>query len=147
MPKNVMKMIKPVAQHGSHDFDLSHRHLYGMNMGELLPSTFIETVPGDFIQLHASNLLRAIPLVTSPFLRVKQHLDVWFVPYNDLWSQFGAFMTRKKQPQHSNGLNAVYAPYASLYDIDALTATTTDTDVVGRNYVYGLYHSRKGQST
>ena len=117
MPKNVMKLLKPSPHRARNDFDLSHRHVFDANFGELLPATCIETVPGDNITLHASDLLRAIPFVSSPFLRAKQHLDVWFVPYHDLWHQFDAFITKKSEPVSAAFKKADYCPHMSQYDL------------------------------
>ena len=88
MPKNVMKMLKPSPKRGKNAFDLSHRHILGANFGELLPITTLETVPGDYFEINCADLLRAMPMVTSPFMRAKQHIDFWFVPYTDLWHQY-----------------------------------------------------------
>ena len=117
MPKNVMKLLKPSPHRQRNDFDLSHRHVYDANFGELIPATCIETVPGDNITLHASDLLRAIPFVTSPFLRAKQHIDVWFVPYHDLWHQFDAFITQKSEPVSSAFKSAAFCPHVSQYNL------------------------------
>ena len=82
MAKNVMKQLKPSANLGRNAFDLSHRNVFTANFGELLPCCCIETVPSeDYIEIKPSDLVRAMPLVTSPFLRAKQHIDFWFVPY------------------------------------------------------------------
>lgn len=141
MPKNVMKLLKPSPHRSRNDFDLSHRHVYTANFGELLPSTCIETVPGDHITLHASNLLRALPMVTSPFLRAKQHIDVWFVPYRDLWHNFDAFITQRDQPV-SSALNAKpnYCPHVNLYDLwnASKNANSEITeDIVGQSFQKG----------
>lgn len=132
MPKNVMKLLKPSPHRARNDFDLSHRHVYTANFGELLPSTCIETVPGDHIVMHASNLLRAIPLVTSPFLRAKQHIDLWFVPYRDLWHNFDQFMVKRDQPVSSALLRSAFCPHAKLVDLWTLSNNPSFTDVVGR---------------
>lgn len=135
MPKNVMKLVKPSPHRARNDFDLSHRHLFDANFGELIPATCIETVPGDTISFHASDLLRCIPMVTSPFLRAKQHLDVWFVPYTDLWKPFNEFITQKSQPLGSRELGHNYCPFASLEDLfHRPTNPIITTDVVGRTY-------------
>ena len=133
MPKNVMKLLKPSPHRARNDFDLSHRHVLDANFGELLPVTCIETVPGDNISLHASDLIRAIPFVSSPFLRAKQHLDVWFVPYHDLWHQFDAFITQKKEPVSSAFQGASFCPHFTMYDMnDGLASNVLASDVVGR---------------
>ena len=137
MPKNVMKLLKPSPHRARNDFDLSHRHVYTANFGELLPSTCIETVPGDHIVMHASNLLRAIPLVTSPFLRAKQHIDVWFVPYRDLWHNFDQFMVQKEQPVSSALKNSAYCPHIDLAALWTNGCSSQFNDVVGRTQNIG----------
>lgn len=139
MPKNVMKLLKPSNNQGKNDFDLSHRHLLTLNLGELVPATFIETVPGDYIKIKVADLLRAIPMVTSPFLRVKQHIDVWFTEYDDLWHNFSSFMVQKEQPVSSALGGFSYCPRVDLKLLhDQLTSSTQGVyDVVGRNYVTG----------
>lgn len=136
MPKNVMKLLKPSPHRARNDFDLSHRHVLDANFGEILPVTHLEVVPGDNITFHASDLIRAIPFVSSPFLRAKQHIDVWFVPYHDLWHQFDAFITKKMEPVSSAFKEAQYCPHISQYEIwQALNGATSgvDTDVAGRD--------------
>ena len=138
MPKNVMKLLKPSPHRARNDFDLSHRHVFDANFGELLPATCIETVPGDNITLHASDLLRAIPFVSSPFLRAKQHLDVWFVPYHDLWHQFDAFITKKREPVSSAFKDATYCPWINQYTLYAQISSHSSspynyTDISGRS--------------
>lgn len=140
-----MKLLKPSPHRARNDFDLSHRHVFDANFGELLPATTIETVPGDNITLHASDLVRNIPFIGSPFLRAKQHLDVWFVPYHDLWHQFDAFITKRREPVSSAFQGADFLPHADVYtlksDINAIvTAGLNCTDVAGRNIdVRGFY--------
>ena len=142
MPKNVMKLLKPSPHRQRNDFDLSHRHVFDLNFGELLPATCIETVPGDNITLHASDLLRAIPFVSSPFLRAKQHIDVWFVPYHDLWHQFDAFITQKREPVSSAFKSASYCPHVKQYNLwNAInTYDSTYPDIVGRDLSKRSYY-------
>ena len=141
MPKNVMKLSKRSVSTSLNDFDLSHRHLMGVNFGELLPVTCIETVPGDYIELSAADLIRAIPMVTSPFLRAKQHIEVWWTSYQDLWQGFESFLTKKTDPSHSvNYTDAQFCPHVNMRDLDIVTGalmTSGMTDVVGRPYADG----------
>ncbi len=138
MPKNVMKLLKRQASYARHDFDLSHRHLITANFGELLPATFIETVPDDYIELRAADLIRAIPMVTSPFMRAKQHIDVWYVPYDYLWSNFSSFITQKSQPTSSSLQGQSFIPHEDLdYIQGAIRGGQNLKDVVGRPYIPG----------
>ena len=143
MPKNVMKLLKPSRNVGRNAFDLSHRHLMTANFGELLPITCIETVPGDYIEFRVSDLLRAMPFVTSPFLRAKQHIDVWYTSYDDLWHNFEQFITMKQQPVSSALQSSAYCPSISLNNLwncanrDWPLSHPLSTDVVGRDYTVG----------
>lgn len=140
MPKNVMKLLKPSPHRQRNDFDLSHRHVLDANFGELLPATCIETVPGDNITLHASDLLRNIPFVSSPFLRAKQHLDVWFVPYHDLWHQFDAFITKKSEPVSSAFKGTAYCPWFDQNGMFNAINSAIESDIVGRPLAERSYY-------
>lgn len=137
MPKNVMKLLKPSPHRARNDFDLSHRHIMGANFGELIPATCLETVPGDHIEMHVSDLLRCVPMVTSPFLRAKQHLDVWFVPYHDLWHQFDNFITKKAQPVSSAMKDFAFLPWMYQYDLWDNALSSAKNDAVGRQQALG----------
>lgn len=131
-----MKLSKPSPNLARNDFDLSNRYVHTANFGELRPSLCVETVPGDYIEIDAANLVRAIPFVASPFLRVKQHIDVWFVPYQDLWHNFNQFITRRSDPLSSSLKDTVYCP--RFYIEDVLNAGQSgDTDIVGRDWRTG----------
>lgn len=104
------------------------------NFGELIPITQIETVPGDHIEISVANLLRCIPLVTSPFLRAKQHVDLWFVPYRDLWHSFENFITQKEQPVSSALHSAAYLPNIDIHSLyNNVKYDSSFTDIVGRD--------------
>lgn len=141
MARNVMKLLKPSPHRARHDFDLSHRHLFDANFGELLPATCIETVPGDNIELRAADLLRTIPSVRSPYLRAKQHLDVWFVPYRDLWHNFGNFITSKREPVSSALHSDNYLPWCTTRQLwEAIDSHVSTKDVVGRDLTDRAYY-------
>ena len=141
MPKNVMKQLKPKANIGRNAFDLSHRSVFTANFGELLPCCCIETVPSnDEIIIKPADLVRAMPLATSPFLRAKQHIDFWFVPYSAIWSRFNEFMVDKSEPSSAALNDKMYLPFVSLSDfVGIMNSTTVDQyrDIVGRPFAYG----------
>lgn len=136
-----MKLLKRTANHARNAFDMSHRHLVIANFGELLPITCLEVVPDDYVELSVADLLRAAPMVTSPFLRAKQHIDVYYVPYCDIWSQFEAFMTKRSEPKHANMYGQFAVPHINLYNLQKVienTDTTAD-DVVGMDFIRGAH--------
>lgn len=133
MAKNVMKQLKPSANLGRNAIDLSHRNVFTANFGELLPCCCIETVPSDdYLEIKPADLVRAMPLVTSPFLRAKQHIDFWFVPYSALWSRFNEFMVDKSEPASSAFNERNFLPWLSLTDLYTYAGASSVTDIVGR---------------
>lgn len=142
MPKNVMKLIKPSPHRGRNDFDLSHRTILDMNFGALHVPSCVETVPNDDYKIGVADLLRTNAMVTSPFLRAKQHIDIWWVPYHDLWHNFEQFMVQREQPVSSALSGSSFCPHASMYDLwsaaqnSAFTGSLT-TDIVGQDFAKG----------
>lgn len=141
MPKNVMKMLKPKATLGRNDFDLSHRTVFPASFGELIPGMCVETTPGDKIKVRISDLVRAVPMVTSPFLRAKQHVDVWFVPYNMMWSRFNEFITDKDEPSSSSLNDRLYVPHVGMQSIIQAISSWANT---GLNFkdIHGVHNAR-----
>lgn len=135
-----MKISKPSPNLSRNDFDMSHRFLNSMNFGELLPTLCLETVPDDYFEIKASNLVRAIPMVSSPFLRAKQHIDLWFVPYSDLWHNFNQFIVGRKDPLGASLNDYRFCPRANYREfvggVNSIIGRG-DTDIVGRDYFKG----------
>lgn len=135
-----MKISKPSPNLSRNDFDMSHRFLNTMNFGELLPTLCLETVPDDYFEIKASNLVRAIPMVSSPFLRAKQHIDLWFVPYSDLWHNFNQFIVGRKDPLGASFNDYRYCPRANYREFVGGVNSVIgrgDTDIVGRDFYKG----------
>ena len=140
MPKNVMKLLKPSPSLGKNAFDMSYRSVFAAKFGELLPVYCQEIVPNDTIELRVADLLRAKPMVTSPFMRAKQHLDVWFVPYNKMWSRFNEFLVGREEPSSSAAEGCKFIPHATMKDWFTAVFSADNAnvkDVVGQDYRKG----------
>lgn len=67
-------------------FDLSYRHLFTADVGELLP-VYVEHVnPNEKFSINPQVFLRAQTLNTAAFTRIKQNIDFFFIPYRLLSS-------------------------------------------------------------
>lgn len=64
---------------------LSHYHLTTCDMGELVPISNYEVLPGDTIRHSTSALIRVTPLMTPVMHPVTVRIHHWFVPYRVLW--------------------------------------------------------------
>lgn len=74
-------------------FSLSHYKLLTCNMGELIPLTWYEALPGDTIQHSTSLLLRVSPLLSPVMHPVRVRVHHWFVPLRLIWEDFEEFIT------------------------------------------------------
>lgn len=87
---------------------LSHFKLLTCKMGQLIPVTWFEALPGDTIQHATSALIRCAPLVTPVMHPVHVRFHHWFVPNRLLWSNWQDYITGG-----SDGLNASAHPYVT----------------------------------
>lgn len=69
-------------------FDLSHRHMFTAQIGELLPIFNTWVNPGDTLKLGYNALSRTAPLQTAAFTRLKENVQYYFVPFQSLWKYF-----------------------------------------------------------
>lgn len=62
-------------------------------MGQLIPVTCIETLPGDKFQVSAEAMVRFAPLVAPMYHRCDLYIHYFFVPNRILWSNWEDFIT------------------------------------------------------
>lgn len=72
---------------------LSHYNLHTMDMGQLIPISWFEALPGDSIRMSSSALLRVSPLVTPVMHPVQVRIHHWFVPNRIMWDGWENFIT------------------------------------------------------
>lgn len=93
-------------------FSLSHYKLLTCPMGNLIPLTWYEALPGDTIQHSTSALVRCSPMLSPVMHPVKIRIHHWFVPYRLLWEDWEDFITGGK-----DGKDASVHPYVFLSEV------------------------------
>nr|DAQ28931.1 MAG TPA: Major capsid protein [Microviridae sp.] len=69
-------------------FDLSHRHMFTAQIGELLP-VFTQWVnPNETFKIGYNGFTRTQPLQTAAFTRLRENIQYYFVPFQSLWKYF-----------------------------------------------------------
>ena len=69
-------------------FDLSHRHMFTAQVGELLP-VFTQWVnPNETFKIGYSGKTRTAALNTDAFTRIRENIQYFFVPFQSLWKYF-----------------------------------------------------------
>lgn len=74
-------------------FSLSHYKLLTCKMGQLVPVTWFEALPGDTIQHATSALIRCAPLNTPVMHPVHVRFHHFFVPNRIIWANWENYIT------------------------------------------------------
>lgn len=72
---------------------LSHHKLLTGDMGELLPCSLVEVLPGDTMQQATSALVRLSPMLAPVMHRINIRIHHWFVPHRLVWEDWEDFIT------------------------------------------------------
>lgn len=73
---------------GTNYFDLSHDHMTTGKMGDLIPISCIECIPGDRHKIRTEGLVRLAPMTAPPYGTVNIKTESFFVPWRLLWPNF-----------------------------------------------------------
>ena len=94
-------------------FDLSHRHMFTAQIGELLPIFNTWVNPGDTLKLGYNGLSRTAPLQTAAFTRLKENVQYYFVPFQSLWKYFEQVVNNMTKGQSGENISR-FASSSSL---------------------------------
>lgn len=89
--------------------DLGHEKKFTFNMGELVPVSCMEVIPGDKFRISFANFLRFAPLVSPVMHRVRVKTEYFFVPNRIIFDEWESFITGVGDP--------VLAPTFTLDDV------------------------------
>lgn len=104
-------------------FSLSHYKLFTCDMGELIPCSVQEVLPGDTFQHATSALIRVSPLLAPVMHPVHVRVHHFFVPHRLIWDDWEKFITGGP-----DGMDASVFPTITM----SYTNPTTGTGIVGQ---------------
>lgn len=121
-------------------FDLSHNDVFSCAPGMLLPISCTEVLPNEHYEINPQIFLRTMPLNSAAFVRLRQHVEFFFVPMRVLCRQFSQFVVGTNYPisafKQLNEFNA-QLPSLSLADIRNWFTTCTGHDAFKFNLSKG----------
>lgn len=85
---SVMGLTKLKNKVNRNAFDLSHRHMFTAQPGELLPIFYQWVNPNESFKIGYKGLSRTAPLNTAAFTRLRENVQYFFVPFQCLWRYF-----------------------------------------------------------
>lgn len=98
-------------------FDLSHRHMFTAQIGELLPIFNTWVNPGDTLKLGYNGLSRTAPLQTAAFTRLKENVQYYFVPFQALWKYFEQVVNNMPEGQNGQNISKFAENFSSPQDL------------------------------
>ena len=88
MANKVLGMHRLKNKVNRNAFDLSHRHMFTAQVGELLP-VFTQWVnPNETFKIGYHGKTRTAALNTDAFTRIRENIQYFFVPFQSLWKYF-----------------------------------------------------------
>lgn len=69
-------------------FDLTHRHMFTAQVGELLPIFTQWVNPNETFKIGYNGKTRTASLNTDAFTRIRENVQYYFVPFQSLWKYF-----------------------------------------------------------
>lgn len=105
MKQSVFNLNTLKAHPERNAFDLSHNDVFSCAPGMLLPISCTEVLPNEHYEINPQIFLRTMPLNSAAFIRMRQHIEFFFVPMRVLCRQFNQFVVGTKYPM--SGLSAL----------------------------------------
>lgn len=88
MANKVLGMHRLKNKVNRNAFDLSHRHMFTAQVGELLP-VFTQWVnPNETFKIGYNGKTRTAALNSDAFTRIRENIQYYFVPFQSLWRYF-----------------------------------------------------------
>lgn len=93
MKNSVFKKPKLKAQGGRNPFDISQHRVWHSPFGAILPCFCKRVKPDDYLEISVESQTICDKIVRPAFIRLKEHFNFYFVPYNMLWNPFDNLVT------------------------------------------------------
>lgn len=88
MANKVLGMHRLKNKVNRNAFDLSHRHMFTAQVGELLPVISLWVNPNETFKIGYNGKTRTAALNTDSFTRIRENIQYYFVPFQSLWKYF-----------------------------------------------------------
>lgn len=93
MAKNFLAGPTLKAQGSRNGFDVSYQNQFTAPFGMLLPCFFQRVNPDDKVDIALESQTICDGLARPAFMRLKEHVDYYFIPTTQLWMPFDNFVT------------------------------------------------------
>lgn len=121
--KSLFAKQKSKANLQRNAFDLSYSNKFTASPGMLLPCYVQEVNPNEHFVISPQSFLRTMPLNTASFVRAKQNIEFYFVPYRLLCRQFPQFVVGTDYKISSISALNFYKDQLPTFDLNSTIQT------------------------
>lgn len=111
-----------VAKIGYNGFDMGHSLKFSSTVGELLPVYYDILQPGDKVSLKSSIKTRTMPLESAAMVNIKEHVEWFFVPLEQIYKLFGDWYFGIQDFNSSLFMNSVPGKRIPFFDANEMTS-------------------------
>lgn len=111
---NYNPLVKPTASLNRNGFDLSQRHVFSAQVGQLLPVVVLDCIPGDHHEFDCASLIQTMPVKSDAFARMTAHFETYFVPYSQMWDSWNSLITQRQLLSSAHQHRSTYSPCFDL---------------------------------
>ena len=129
MANKVLGMHRLKNKVNRNAFDLSHRHMFTAQVGELLPVFTQWCNPNETFKIGYNGKTRTAALNTDAFTRIRENIQYYFVPFQSLWKYFeqqvnnlttgdaGQNISKFASSSTDSSMITISLPYISYVDV------------------------------
>ena len=120
-------------------FDLSHRHMFTAQIGELLPIFTQWVNPNETFKLGYNGFTRTQPLQTAAFTRLRENVQYYFVPFQSLWKYFEQQVINMTSGQSGENISRIASSFSEDSKITTKLPYVNYSSL--RDYIFELLQS------
>lgn len=138
MANKVLGMHRLKNKVNRNAFDLTHRHMFTAQVGELLPVFSQWVNPNETFKIGYNGKTRTAALNTDAFTRIRENIQYYFVPFQSLWKYFEQQVNNMTQGDAGQNISkfakssteasslSINMPYISYVDLGVCLKTMYD---------------------
>lgn len=121
MPNSLFNKFLGAESNPSHNpFDLSHRDVYSLKVGQLVPSSSALVLGDGTYKIDMQQVLRSDSLLSAAFTKMDFHAEWFFVPCNHLYHSFNQTIAQREDLQTSLGSSLEFPYFKFKYFLSRL---------------------------
>lgn len=138
-------LSKPKPQHsgGRNGYDLSFHRTFTSPTGMLLPVAKDFAYSGEKYRLNSLLMIRTQPLQTAAFMRLKAHIDWFFVPIHHIFKLWNEFYNQTQDIHSSIFFNYLKPRNAINFPVHSVQKFVTNAEQFTDTVTSGSVYSRQ----